>query len=207
MIEIEGKINDLPISILIDSGASYSYVNTNMVEIYKLMSNKLPKHKTVQLATRMKRKILAMVKNCCLEMNEFQTKVDHDIIPLRSYDVLIKMNWLEKYFSFLDCHNKIITYLDEDKNTIQIKGILRPISISKISAIQMKKCFRKGCKLYSIHAEVIAVEKEPSINEYPLLQGFQDVFQDVPRFPLKKDIDFTIDLVPGAVRHQNLHTK
>ena len=30
MIEIEGNINHFPILILIDSGASYSYVNVNM---------------------------------------------------------------------------------------------------------------------------------------------------------------------------------
>ena len=40
MIEIEGKINDLSISILIDFGASYSYASTNLVERCKLVSSK-----------------------------------------------------------------------------------------------------------------------------------------------------------------------
>ena len=32
-----------------------------------------------------------------------------------------------------------------------------------------------------------------------MLQEFRDVFcDDVPGLPLKRDIDFTIDLVPGA---------
>jgi DNA-directed RNA polymerase subunit N (RpoN/RPB10) len=34
MIELESKINDQPIIILIDSGASHSYLDPNMVEIF-----------------------------------------------------------------------------------------------------------------------------------------------------------------------------
>jgi hypothetical protein len=34
MIEAEGKINDQPIAILINSGASHSYLDSKMVEIF-----------------------------------------------------------------------------------------------------------------------------------------------------------------------------
>jgi hypothetical protein len=42
MIEVEGKINNHIIAILVDSGASYSYINSNIVEIFHL---KMSKHK------------------------------------------------------------------------------------------------------------------------------------------------------------------
>ena len=32
MVEVEGKINQIPISILIDPGASLSYISPNLVE-------------------------------------------------------------------------------------------------------------------------------------------------------------------------------
>jgi hypothetical protein len=35
MIEVEGKIKNQPISILIDSGASHSYLYLKMVEIFQ----------------------------------------------------------------------------------------------------------------------------------------------------------------------------
>ena len=47
MIEIEGKVNILPISILIDYGASVSYINDNLIERYMLVSIKLSKHMMV----------------------------------------------------------------------------------------------------------------------------------------------------------------
>jgi predicted aspartyl protease len=35
MIEVEGKINNQTIAILIDLGASHSYLDPNMVEIFQ----------------------------------------------------------------------------------------------------------------------------------------------------------------------------
>jgi hypothetical protein len=43
MNDVEGKINDQPIAILIDSGASHSYLDPKMVEIFQLPRSKLGK--------------------------------------------------------------------------------------------------------------------------------------------------------------------
>jgi hypothetical protein len=43
MIEVEGKINDQPIVILIDSGASHSYLDPNIVEIFHFPRSKIGK--------------------------------------------------------------------------------------------------------------------------------------------------------------------
>ena len=40
MIEVEGKIENQPIGILIDSGASHSYINDNIVERFYLQRSK-----------------------------------------------------------------------------------------------------------------------------------------------------------------------
>jgi hypothetical protein len=40
MIEVEGKINNEPIEILIDSVSSHSYINYNIVEIFHLQRSK-----------------------------------------------------------------------------------------------------------------------------------------------------------------------
>ena len=40
MIEVEGKIDNHPIAILIDSRFSHSYINVNIVEIFHLQRSK-----------------------------------------------------------------------------------------------------------------------------------------------------------------------
>jgi hypothetical protein len=41
-------------------------------------------------------------------------------------------------------------------------------------------------------------EKVVSIEYHPILRDFEDVFREIPRFPPKRDIDFSINLVPGT---------
>jgi hypothetical protein len=69
MIEVEGKINDQPISILIDSGASHSYIDPKLVERFHLTRSKLGKSWLVQLAIGAKRRINEIVKDCPMDMN------------------------------------------------------------------------------------------------------------------------------------------
>ena len=42
-------------------------------------------------------------------------------------------------------------------------------------------------------------DETPRLEDYQVLQEFKDVFPDeIPGLPPKRDIDFTIELVPGA---------
>jgi hypothetical protein len=39
--------------------------------------------------------------------------------------------------------------------------------------------------------------KSPSLEEFLVLHEFEDIFGEIPCFPPKRDIDFSIDLIPG----------
>jgi predicted aspartyl protease len=97
MIEVEGKIINQPITILIDSRASHFYIDPNIVDRLHLEKNKLGKTILVQLATGTKRRIHDMVKSCSISLNGVNTSIDLNIIPLGSYDILIGMDWLDKH--------------------------------------------------------------------------------------------------------------
>jgi hypothetical protein len=73
-----------------------------------------------------------------------------------------------------------------------VKGIPRPISIREISALQLKRCFRKGCQLFAAHVEEPTKNKSPNIEDFVVLQEFEDVFGEIPGFPPKRDIDFLL---------------
>jgi hypothetical protein len=51
MIEVEGMINNQPFIVLIDSGASHSYIDPIMVGIFHLLRRKHEKYWLVQLDT------------------------------------------------------------------------------------------------------------------------------------------------------------
>jgi hypothetical protein len=146
-------INNQTIAILIDSGASHSYIDPKLVESLHLPRRKHGKSWLVQLATGAKRKVNEMVKSCLMDMNGLNTRADLNILPLGSYDCLIWMDWLDQHHAMLDYHNKAFTCLDEEGNLRKVQGIPRAVTIREISALQLKKCYRKGCQIFATHME------------------------------------------------------
>ena len=70
-----------------------------------------------------KRKVSELVKYCDIDMNGFPNKVDLNILPLGSYNILISMDWLEQHYVMLDCIKKTILCMDSKGNQTKIQGI------------------------------------------------------------------------------------
>ena len=81
-----------------------------------------------------------------------------------------------------------------------VQGIQKPLSIRQISAMQFKKCIRKGCQIYAIQVtNLMEKENKPSLEDFVVLHDFRDVFVDeIPELPPRREIDFSIDLLPGS---------
>ena len=94
MVEVEGKLNQIPISIIIDPRDSLSYICPDLVEKCKLSVETFANSWLVQLATRAKTKVISFVKDCTVIMNLFETSMKLNILPLGSYEMLIGMDWL-----------------------------------------------------------------------------------------------------------------
>jgi hypothetical protein len=72
------------------------------------------------------------------------------------------------------------------------------VNIREILALQLKKCYRKGCQIFATHMEETPKYKVPNLEDYAVLKEFEYVFREVPRLPPKRDIDLLINLMPGA---------
>ena len=98
----------------------------------------------VQLATGAKRKVTCFVKECIVIMDQFETVIKLNVLPLGSYDLLISIDWLEQHRVILNCYDKTFTCINNDGKPITVKGIHRKTTIRKISALQLKRVVRKG---------------------------------------------------------------
>jgi hypothetical protein len=114
--------------------------------------------------------------------------------------MLLGMDWLVSHKEKLNCYEKTLECEDEEGNARILQGIQKPVSVRKISVLQLKKFSRKGCPLYAIQVLNSIEGKELKVEDHPVLWEFKDVFlEEVPGLPPKRDLDFSIDLVPGAV--------
>ena len=50
--------------------------------------------------------------------------------------------------------------------------------------------------MYAAHVEEPENKKGPSLEYLSVLHEFEDVFQEIPGLPPRREIDFSIDLVP-----------
>ena len=149
--KVVGKIAEESVSILIDPISTHNYITLRVVDICTFKKLKHSKSWLVQIATGTKRRFSEMVKKCPLVMNGLVTCVDMNVLLIGSYDVLIGMDWLEAHRVKLDCYNKTFECLDEELNFKVVKGIPKVICVRHISTMQLKKFYRKGCRVYGTH--------------------------------------------------------
>ena len=136
-------------------------------------------------------------------MDKFETIVKLNVLPLGSYDLLIGMDQLEQHRVILNCYDKTFTCLNSDEKPVSVKGIPRKTTIRQISALQLKRAVRKGCKAYAVtitdEESIIKIDKL-KVEDIPILKEYVDVLpEEIPGLPPKRELDFTIELVPGAV--------
>eukprot|EP00253_Pinus_taeda_P004218 PITA_04218 len=200
MIEFEGKIFDRTVSVLVDPGATLSYISPKVVESCGLQTTKFKIPWLVQLATGTKRRVLTKVSNCPLKLAGQIITTELNVLPLGSYDVLIGMDWLERRWSIINCKTKIVSYRDELGMGKEIQGIQKPVQIRPIKASQLVKCIRNKCQIYAVQVGFAdSVDKAATVKDIPVVQEFADVFpEEIPGLPPRRDLDFTIELIPGA---------
>ena len=82
--------------------------------------------------------------------------------------------------------------MNNEGERITVIGIPRKISVRQISALQMKKAARKGCKVFVMHVinnEQVNNENKPGFKDIPILQDFVDAFlEEILGLPPKRDL-------------------
>ncbi|KAL8133885.1 hypothetical protein AgCh_009088 [Apium graveolens] len=121
-----------------------------------------------------------------------------DLIPfqLGEFDVILGMDWLSQHKANIDCKKRKIAM--HTKNNVRINYQGQKQEKKFLSLLEAKKLLGQGCKAYLAH--IIDTEKEaPNLDEIPIFREFPDVFPDeLPGFPLDREIEFSIDLIHGA---------
>ena len=116
MVEVEGKIIEHYVSVLIDHGSAHSYITPRVVDICAFKKLKHNKSWLAQLATGTKRKVSESLEKFPLDKDGVLTCENMNIFPLGSYDILIGMDRLEACKVKLDCYNKTFECMDEEGN-------------------------------------------------------------------------------------------
>ncbi|GJX10732.1 hypothetical protein Tco_0200591 [Tanacetum coccineum] len=126
-------------------------------------------------------------------------------IELGSFDVIIGMDWLTKYHVVIICNKKIVSIMfgnevltiQGDRNDGESNSKLNIISCTKNHEYIQKGCHVFLAKITEKKAEDKSEEKR--LKDVPIVRDFSEVFpEDLPGLPPTRQVEFKIDLVPGA---------
>ena len=137
-------------------------------------------------------------RNCPIRIQEYEFPRDLIELSFREFDVILGMDWLSRHQVVVDCRMKRVTLRTPSGEEVTFISERSNHLSNVISAATARTMVRKGCETYL--AYVIDKKKvEPSLSDIPTVCDYLDVFpEDFPGLPLHREIEFAIDVVPGA---------
>ncbi|GJX24897.1 putative reverse transcriptase domain-containing protein, partial [Tanacetum coccineum] len=191
-------INSIPARVLYDSGASVSFVSLEFSKNLSTPPNKLPFPLEVEIAGNEIVVVSKVYRDVEIEIDDSVFKVDLIPIVLGAFDIVIGMDWLDRYDANILCSQKLVRVVNPQGREIIIYGDKRKGEFKLCSMMKARKYFSRGCQAYMTHVIYTKFEKK-SAKDVPVVNEFLDVFpEDLPGIPPERQVEFRIELIPGA---------
>jgi hypothetical protein len=122
VLETSGTVVDQTFSILIDSGATKSFISSAMLKLIKVKVVEQDEFIFLEMASRAKHKDGGKVTGCTLNLGDFVTRANLYVMILGFYDLMIGIDWLKLHEMILNCKTKWLILVDDEGKTRMIVG-------------------------------------------------------------------------------------
>jgi hypothetical protein len=155
------------VEVLFDTGATHSFITASWVEAHNLP------------VTTMSTPI--QIDSTGVEIRGIAFPANLIVMGTQGIDVILGMNWLDKYQAFISC----------DKRTIKLMSPLGEEVVTELVPPEPKKgsCYQMA--IDSSEADPLEIIK--------VVSKFPDVFpKELPGMPPERKVEFAIELLPGT---------
>ncbi|GJT37983.1 putative reverse transcriptase domain-containing protein [Tanacetum coccineum] len=174
-----------------------SFVSTSFSHLIDIKPVRLNTSYEVELADGKIISTNTVLRGCTLNLINHLFEIDLMPIELGTFDIVIGMDWLVEHDAVIVCGKKEV-HIPVKNEVLVVKGNEGMSRLKVISCIKARKYVEKGSQLFLAHV----TEKEPSerrLEDVPVICEFPKVFpDDLPGLPPPRQVEFRIDLVPGA---------
>ncbi|KAL8103666.1 hypothetical protein AgCh_028023 [Apium graveolens] len=162
-------INSVEVKVLMDSGATRSFIAESILDRLKYVAYPLEPNLIIEVENKEKVTANRVCPNYDLIIEGRHFFADLVPFKLGEFDIILGMDWLSNYEAQIEYKRKKVKLKTKD-----------------------------GCEAYLDHIKDIEKEFL-RIEEIPVVRDFPDVFLDeLPGLPSDREIEFMIDLAPGT---------
>ncbi|GJX75851.1 putative reverse transcriptase domain-containing protein [Tanacetum coccineum] len=164
---------------LFDSSADYSFISTTFIPLLGIEPGDLGFSYEIEIASGQLVEINKVIKGCKLEIDGHV--FDINLIPFESgsFDVIIGMDWLSNHKDEIICHEKVVRIPLLDGKVLRVLGERPKEKVRHLMGVKVK---------------------EQKQEEMVMVRDFPEVFlDDLSGLPLIREIEYRIELVPGAI--------
>ncbi|GJS81531.1 putative nucleotidyltransferase, ribonuclease H [Tanacetum coccineum] len=191
--------------ILFDTGADRSFVSTAFSTLLDIIPNTLDHGYNVELADGRIIGVNTILMGCTLDFLNHPFNINLMPVEMGSFDAIIGMDWLSKYSVVIDCAKKIVR-IPSGSEILIVRGDGcsegHRTRLNVISCTKVQKYLLKGSHVFLAHVTTKEIEdksEKKRLEDVPIVKDFPDVFpEDLPGLPQTRQVEFHIDLVPGA---------
>ncbi|GJS98791.1 putative reverse transcriptase domain-containing protein [Tanacetum coccineum] len=165
------KLSELMLPLQLRTVADKSFVSISLASMLNIPPITIDTFYNIEMADGNLVSTNTIIQGCTLTLLNQPFEIDLMPIKLGSFDVVIGMNWLSKYHARIICDEKVI-HIPIHSETLIIRV-----------QVMEKKSDKKR------------------LEDIPVVREFPDVFtEDLPDLPPIRQVEFQIDLIPGAAR-------
>jgi hypothetical protein len=106
-------ITNQTFSIFIDPIDIKRFISSTTLKRIKVKKVEQNEFRYIEMASGVKHKVGGKVMDCSINLGYFVMKVNLYVMILGSYDIVIRMDWLESYDAILNCKTKRLSLTDD----------------------------------------------------------------------------------------------
>nr|GEU64583.1 zinc finger, CCHC-type, retrotransposon Gag domain protein [Tanacetum cinerariifolium] len=170
-------VNSIPARVLYDSGASVSFVSFKFSKNLPSPPNKLSFPLEVDIAGNEIVAVPKVYRDVEIEIDDSVFKIDLIPIVLGAFDIIIGMDWLDRYNANILCSQKLIRVVNPQGRKIIIYRDKRKGKFKLCSMMKARKYLFHGCQALIAHVVDTSFEKK-SVKDVLVVNEFPDVFPE-----------------------------
>ncbi|XP_045791768.1 uncharacterized protein LOC123886495 [Trifolium pratense] len=179
-------IYNTPLIAIIDTGATHSFISVDCMKRLSIPVSEMSGRMEIETPANGSVTTRLVCRDCPVTVFGRHFGMDLVCIQLSGIDVIFGMNWLIFNRVHINCCEKTVVFPKPEESS------------HLMSRKEVVESLKEPVEVYALFAS-LKMEGEVKVEELPVVCEFPDVFpEDVSDVPPKREVEFTIDLVPGT---------